>query len=313
MFRSTSLLSLLIIVLLSGGCNVARIHSRVCEKRLVRNGFEQHVFVDSTGPHAVWSNGARNDKVLLLHGYSGTGKLQWSRTAAVLATDHQVIMPDLLCHGKSTTTWHGQNMEAQVAHVLLLLDSLHISDPVTVVGNSYGGGVAAFLAEKYPQRVKKLVVYDGLLSDYSKHMADSLAVSVGAADIMDVLGNTSYKALRKGIKLSLYRNPPIPGFMLKQIYNVNVAAYRPAQVTLLLDLMAHEERYIDKQFNWPMPVYFIWGERDELIPNSVCHKVMQRNQIPEDHLTIIPRTGHVANLEQPKEFDKALREIFAKP
>ena len=312
MFRSRSILLLLAIVLLNGACNVARIHSRVCEKRLVRNGFEQYVFVDSTGPHAVWSNGAGNDEVLLLHGYSGTGKLQWSRTAALLAADHHVIIPDLLCHGKSTTTWYGGNMDAQVAHVALLLDSLHISAPVTVVGNSYGGGVAAYLAEEHPQRVKKLVVYDGLLSDYSKHMADSLAVTVGAADIMDVLGNTTYKALRYGIKLSLYRNPPLPGCVLKQIYKVDIAPYRPAQVTLLNDLMSHEERYVDKQFNWPMPVYFIWGERDELIPNSVCHKVMLRNNIPDDHLTIVPRTGHVANLERPKEFDRVLRQILAK-
>ena len=97
MFRSTSLLSLLVVVLLNGGCNVARIHSRVCEKRLVRNGFEQTLFMDSTGSHAVWSNSTGNDKVLLLHGYSGTGKLQWNRTAALLAKEHQVIMPDLLC------------------------------------------------------------------------------------------------------------------------------------------------------------------------------------------------------------------------
>ena len=93
---------------------------------------------------------------------------------------------------------------------------------------------------------------------------------------------------------------------------MDVAPYRPAQVTLLNDLMSHEERYVDKQFNWPMPVYFIWGERDELIPNSVCNKVMQRNHIPEDHLMIIPRTGHVANMERPKEFDRVLRAILAK-
>ncbi len=301
-------------VLLVGmsACNVARYHTRVCHSRLERIGYSEHLFKNAAGDHHVWLRDTGKKKLLLLHGYTGTGAMQWSRTAHLLSKDHDAIIPDLLCHGKSTTVWHGNNMDAQVDHIVLILDSAGVTGPIPVVGNSYGGGVAAYLAEQHPERVEKLVIYDGLVSDYTSRMADSIARSVGGSSMLAVMSTPTYRDLRMGIRLSLYRNIPIPGFILKQVFEESVRPFRPAQVTLIKDLMDHEDRYTTKRFTWSMPVHLIWGERDRLIPNSVGEAIMQRNGIPIENLTIIPRTGHVANLERPKAFDRALREILAK-
>lgn len=320
-FATMRFLSLLFGVLaLSTSCNVARMQVRKTAHRLEKEGYAARSFQAPDGAHFVWSRSTGKEKILLLHGYNGTGQLQWSRTAQLLSEDHDVIMPDLLCHGRSTTFWRadtstfpGISLEAQVAHVTGLLDSLGVSTPITVVGNSYGGGVAAWLAQLHPERVKKLVIYDGLVSDYTKAMADSIARSVGAPGMLAVMSTPTAADLRIGLKLALYRQPPIPGFILRQIYETNVRPFRPAQITLIKDLMANEQKFTATQFNWPMPVYLIWGERDRLIPNSVGLAVMARNGIALDHWTVIPKTGHVANLERPKAFDKALRVILAAP
>lgn len=301
-------------LLLLASCNVARIHERACINRLERNDYASHTYGDAHGPHHVWARETGKKKLLLLHGYTGSGAQQWSKTARLLSDSFDVVMPDLLCHGKSTKDWGsvpGGNIDAQVAHVALLLDSLGITEPLPVVGSSYGGGVAARFAEMHPERVTKLVIYDGLVSDYSMAMADSIARSVGGESMLAVMGTPAVKDLRYGIRLALYRNPPLPGFLLKQVYNANVKPYRPAQVTLIKDLMEHEELFATKQYTWTMPVYLIWGERDELIPNATGQAVMRRNGIPEDHWMTIPRTGHVANLERPKAFDAVLRKILA--
>lgn len=301
-------------VMLGASCNVARMHARKCEGRLERNEYTAHTFTDPTGPHFAWYRDSGKKKILLLHGYTGTGALQWSKSAKLLGDDYDAIMPDLLCHGKSTKDWGntpGGNIDAQVAHVLLILDSLKVSTPMDVVGSSYGGGVAARFAELHPERVKKLVIYDGLVSDYTAAMADSIARSAGSQGMLAVMGTPSPKDLRYGIKLSLYRNPPLPGFAMRQIYEENVKPFRPAQVTLINDLMQHEALFATRQYDWKMPVYLIWGERDELIPNAIGRAVMLRNNIPESHWTTIPRTGHVANIERPKAFDQALRKILS--
>lgn len=295
-------------------CNLARMHARKCDNRLERCRYDAST-IASNGPHFVWHRDTGKPKLLLLHGYTGTGALQWSKTACLLRRDYDCIMPDLLSHGKSArwdTTRAARSIDDQAAHVLLLLDSLGVKDPIPVVGNSYGGGVAARLAELHPERIGKLVIYDGLVSDYTAALADSIARAHGAEGMLAVMRTPTPADLRFGIRLSLYKDPPMPGFILKQIYREFAEPYRPAQITLIKDLMAHEETFAFRSYDWKMPVFLIWGERDELIPNATGLAVMRRNRIPEDHWTVIPRTGHVANVERPKEFVRVLKGVLAR-
>jgi pimeloyl-ACP methyl ester carboxylesterase len=304
---------LLPILLLATSCNLARMHGRACDKRLERNDYQATKVMEGDSVHFAWQRNTGKEKLLLIHGYSGTGALQWSKTAALLGERYDCIMPDLLCHGSSAkwdTTRHGRSLDDQVAHTIRILDHLGITEPIVVVGNSYGGGVSARLAELHPDRVKKLVLYDALVSDYSAAMADSIAKSVGSTGMMAIMGTPDHKELRRAIRLSIYRNPPLPGFLVKQVYNEYAVPFRPAQRTLIMDLMAHEANYLHKRFDWQMPVYLLWGERDELIPNSSGLAVMRRNGLPDSHWSTIPRTGHVPNLERPKVFVEELERIL---
>lgn len=309
--RYAPLLSLLFF---ATSCNVARMHSTACDKRLVRNDYVATRVIANDSTHFAWQRNTGKEKLLLLHGYSGTGSLQWSKTSKLLSDSYDCIMPDLLCHGESAkwdTTRHGRSMDDQVAHVILLLDSLGVTEPIAVVGNSYGGGVAARLAELHPARIKKLVLYDALVSDYSAAMADSIARSIGSSGMMAIMGTPTPQDLRHAIRLSIYRNPPLPGFLMKQIHTELAVPFRAAQITLLKDLLAHEEAYLHKRFTWPMPVYVIWGERDELLPNATGLAIVKRNELSMDHWSTIPKTGHVANLERPKAFVEELERVLA--
>lgn len=302
-------------LLLLSSCNLARMHGRMTANRLLREDYAARTF-EAGGPRFAWYRDTGRPKLLLLHGYTGTGALQWSRTAKLLGKDYDCILPDLLSHGRSAkwdTTRAGLSLEDQAAHLLLILDSLGVQEPIPVVGNSYGGGVAARLAELHPERISRLVIYDGLVSDYSIALADSIARAHGAPSMLAVMRTPTAKDLRFGIRLSLYRDPPLPGFILKQVYREYAESLRPAQITLLKDLMAHEDRLVHKRYDWRMPVYLIWGERDELIPNATGRAVLARNAIPEDHWVTIPRTGHVANIERPKAFVEALKDILGRP
>lgn len=314
MHRAVSYAILLFLVYAFSSCNLARMHGRSCEKRLERKGYVARTVTTPTGPRFAWYRDTGKPKLLLLHGYTGTGALQWSKTAKLLRKDYDCVMPDLLSHGKSAkwdTTHAGRSIDDQVAHVILLLDSLGVKAPVPLVGNSYGGGVAARLAELHPERIKHLVIYDGLVSDYSAALADSIARAHGAPSMLAVMRTPTAKDLRFGIKLSLYRDPPLPGFILKQVYNEFAAPFRAAQITLIKDLMAHEESFVHKKYDWRMPVHLIWGERDELIPNAVGRAVLMRNGLAEDRWIVIPRTGHVPNIERPREFVRVLNRLLA--
>lgn len=302
---------LAVVALTLSSCNLARMQHRLTEGRLKRVGYDTRTFQAPDGAHHAWYRDTGKPKLLLLHGYTGTGQLQWSKTAQLLRKDYDVIMPDLLCHGKSTTKWSGFNFDAQVAHVALLLDSLGVKGPIPVVGNSYGGGVAAHLAEVRPERVSKLVLYDALVSDYTKALADSLARSVGGESMLAVMRTPKVEDVRFGLRLSLYRQWPIPKFVLRQAYDLNIKPYRAAQITLLEDLLARENELTERRYTWHMPVHLIWGERDRLIPNATGLAILRRNDLPETHWHVIPRTGHVANIERPKAFVRELKAVLS--
>jgi pimeloyl-ACP methyl ester carboxylesterase len=92
--------------------------------------------------------------VVLLHGQPG-GAGDWERVVPFLADDHRVLAvhrPGYAGDPSAATTWTG-NVVALVA----LLDRLRVP-AATLVGASWGGGVALAAAAGHPARVSGLVL-----------------------------------------------------------------------------------------------------------------------------------------------------------
>jgi pimeloyl-ACP methyl ester carboxylesterase len=111
------------------------------------NGTTIHVRSAGTGP-----------AVVLLHGYGETGDM-WIPLAAVLAKDHQVIVPDLRGLGLSAKPAGGFDKRTQAADVAAVMDALGASR-ADVVAHDIGNMVAFQVAARYPQRVRRLVLID---------------------------------------------------------------------------------------------------------------------------------------------------------
>ena len=77
----------LLLLFLLPSCNLARQHNRACDKRLQHNDYLADTIL-SNGQHFVWHRSTGKPMLLLLHGYTGTGALQWSKTAALLDDDY---------------------------------------------------------------------------------------------------------------------------------------------------------------------------------------------------------------------------------
>jgi pimeloyl-ACP methyl ester carboxylesterase len=114
---------------------------------LPANGTTIHVRTGGNGP-----------TVVLLHGYGESGDM-WAPLAQSLMTDHTVVVPDLRGMGLSAKPPGGFTKMNEAADIAAVLDALKI-ERADVVGHDIGNMVAFAFAEKFPDRVTRLVVID---------------------------------------------------------------------------------------------------------------------------------------------------------
>ena len=94
--------------------------------------------------------------LLLLHGL-GCHHGTWEPVIDALARNYTVIAPDLLGHGQSDKPRADYSLGGYANGMRDLLTVLGI-DRVTVVGHSFGGGVAMQFAYQFPERTERLVL-----------------------------------------------------------------------------------------------------------------------------------------------------------
>src|SRR5215208_7473690 len=109
--------------------------------------------------------------ILYLHGGAGIGRD--APFIDLLARDRRVIVPSHPGFGKSTLPDWLDSVD-DIAHVYLELMDLLGLDGVDLIGCSIGGWIAADIASKTPQRVRRLV------------LVGPVGVKVGPPDRLDV-------------------------------------------------------------------------------------------------------------------------------
>jgi pimeloyl-ACP methyl ester carboxylesterase len=98
---------------------------------------------------------------------------------AFAAAGIDVIMYDLRGHGRSERPSTGYQVECFVDDLVALLDALGERRRVHVVGNSFGGTVAAGAAAWYPERIATLTLIEAEppVRRWTRHMAEGLALA----------------------------------------------------------------------------------------------------------------------------------------
>ena len=115
---------------------------------------------DSAGVTIHYQVEGEGDPVLLIHGYTATGDLNWRMPGVVstLAPSYQVITLDNRGHGKSDKPEDPESYGLEmVRDQVRLLDHLGI-DSAHVVGYSMGGMITLRMLSEHPERVRSAVI-----------------------------------------------------------------------------------------------------------------------------------------------------------
>ncbi len=100
--------------------------------------------------------------VVMLHGLLGSMATWYFTAAPVLARSHRVLLYDLRGHGKSARAPTGYGV-ASMADDLESLTAGFSTDPLTLIGHSYGAAIALQFALRRPERVDRLVLVESPL------------------------------------------------------------------------------------------------------------------------------------------------------
>lgn len=292
-------------------CNILKLVDHHQVAKFNRNGIPSFSFKDEDGTirYAHYSQ-TNKPKIMLLHGYGASGIGQYYRTVLNLREEFDFILPDLIYCGHSSGNELQYSIEDQVDHVHRILDSLGCNEPFVLVGNSYGGIVASYFAEKFPDRVKKLVIYDSPVNFYSLDYADSLAHSLGVESVRNLLSPMNVKENKISLDLVFHDQPYIPHFLRHQMIKYGSLPARDNQIKLLEHLIENEDKLNDHTFDWRMPVYLAWGEYDKLIPRTTCLKIAAKYHIPPQRIHFFKNAAHAANVEFPDVFTAYIRHVM---
>lgn len=88
--------------------------------------------------------------ILLIHGSTITGEIDWGEIAPRLATEYKVYVPDCRGHGHSTNPSGGYSFKQLANDVAVFVKSIGY-ERMHIVGHSNGGNIALVTVVEYPE------------------------------------------------------------------------------------------------------------------------------------------------------------------
>jgi 3-oxoadipate enol-lactonase len=258
--------------------------------KLKANGIEMHYTVEGDGPWVVMSHSLACNVSM------------WDEQAAALAKRYKVLRYDLRGHGQSDAPEGAYSFDMLVEDVRGLLEGLKI-DACHWVGLSIGGMIGQSFTLKYPKAFKTLVLADTTSRNPPEARPTwDARIKTAREKGMDALVEpTLQRWLTEPFRK---KRPDIAERLGKMIRSTPVAGYAGCCAAI------PSINVTDRLKSITAPTLVIVGEQDPGAPPEVARVIHQN--IPGSELVIIPSAAHIANLEQPEAFNRALLSFLEK-
>jgi pimeloyl-ACP methyl ester carboxylesterase len=199
------------------------------------------------------------------------------------------------------------HQDRAVADAVAVLDALGL-DRAVVVGNSMGGFATLHLGLRHPDRCVALVVAGcgygaaperagafradalALADAYERDGSDAVALDYGNRPARQPLRRRDQAAHAEHLRILAEHDPVGAALTMR-----GVQAARPSLFDLQEDLAG-----------MAVPTLLLVGDTD---PEALDATLMLRSTLPDAGLAVLPRTGHLTNLELPVVVDALIEEF----
>ncbi len=252
--------------------------------------------------------------LLLIHGM-GCDSSTWDTVIEPLAEHFTVLAPDLLGHGDSDKPTGDYSLGGYANGMRDLLTVLGI-DRATIVGHSFGGGVAMQFAYQFPERTERVVLVStgGLGREVSPLIRAMTLPGAGAAlaiatarpwrsvvsATLQALSSTGWASTRDlGEVARIYESlaEPRSRAAVRRLTS-HVLDWRGQFITMT------DRTYLAQL----MPVLVVWGRDDMVIP--VSHATHAARASLSD-VRVLDRSGHFPHRDHPQRFVELVSTFVA--
>jgi pimeloyl-ACP methyl ester carboxylesterase len=237
--------------------------------------------------------------VVLLHGFLENLEVWFgNKFAQELAEHYRVIAIDLPGHGKSECVGYVHRMEKMAGVVKAVMDELGLRR-YTMVGHSMGGYVTLAFAEKYPQNLTGFCLF------HSTSTADSEAKKIERERAIRLVKKSPVK-YTNALIANLLAVANVRYFKAEIAWLKRMAAKtKPQGIIACLEGMKIRKNRENVLRYSQVPVLFIAGQRDNVIPLEVSEK--QKDLAADQRYVALEKCGHMGFLEQKEIALKKLR------
>jgi pimeloyl-ACP methyl ester carboxylesterase len=258
---------------------------------------------------------ADGPKIVFLHGVMGSGA-NWRKITPAFKNDYQVLTFDQRGHGWSFKPKEGYAPADYANDLLKILDELKW-DKIILVGHSMGGRNALHFANRYPERVRALVIEDIGPQGNPKAMQKTIdmvemvptpfaskkhAKDYFSGAFIEALSGRSHEQAR----------------ILGQYFYTNIevradgmADWRFSKNAILASLLkGHFEPNWEIVRTLNVPTLFVRGEWSEDFPKTEYEKLLTINPMVSG--VEVAQSGHWIHYDQAETFIKVLKEFLDK-
>jgi pimeloyl-ACP methyl ester carboxylesterase len=238
--------------------------------------------------------------LVLLHGFVGDGPATWRQQLDGLSDEFTVIAWDAPGAGASSDPSESIGMAGYADCLAEFVAGLRLGHP-HVAGLSFGGSLALEFYRRHPTVPATLTLVSGYAgwagslpaTEVDQRLRISLGLSTSAPEkIVDALLPAMFSA----------GTPPEVaagfGLAMSRFHPVGFRAMTRASVEDLRDVLPLVA----------VPTLVVCGGKDVRAPRPVAEHL--HASIPGSTLVVLPDAGHVCNLEQPTEFNAAVRRFL---
>lgn len=275
--------------------------------------YAEDKFIDVDGINIRYRYfGTGVETLVFIHGLAASLDY-WYKLVPDLAKYYKIVTFDLPGHGHSDKPILDYSTQFYLQFLEKFIKYLQIKN-FTLIGHSFGGGIALKFTIMHPESVKKLILLSN--TGFSKKIILFFRL-LTIPGLRNILTKVSLNKVKKFLLLGAYDESVITKDLIDRMHQI---VLQPGFHHMLFSTLKYTitffgvkrtvyEEIIDKLPSVMVPILLIWGSEDKILPLQWQQQALKRCYAT-DRVIVLLQCGHLIHIERFTEVKNLIEEFM---